>query len=320
MDSYEAGIVRATCPGSHTKTALITSICTTMMLLIALSIRLGGEDGVALTLSLSGALLALATACLALRFPARIVDQPAAEPVVVETPSVLLSAEVSVPTADPVPASVYPQRLLAQLDQLGANAGLILEEMAQAGMLAQQSGNKVAETAHSIRASEAAIRSLAGDMEKIDRVFNQLQDQSAEIGAIVGNIQDIAKQTNLLALNASIEAARAGEHGRGFSVVADEVRNLSRRVNQSSEQIREIAENLGHSATTARTGLENIDQSRGTCLQEAGQALSAIDDIQAGAQTRMEIVQQVTQRVGHQQSLVAEVLADMAGPTGGSTD
>ncbi|OXS14463.1 chemotaxis protein [Zobellella denitrificans] len=315
MDSYEISDVRATYPESHTKVMLIAAIGTATLLLIALSIRLGGQDGVALTLSLSGALLALAAACLALRLPARMVDQPAAEPVVVETAPVLPPAVEPEPVkiAHPVPAPVYHQRLLAQLDQLGANAGLILEEMAQAGILARQSGSKVAETAHRIRASEAAIRSLAGDMENIDRVFSQLQVQSAEIGAIVGNIQDIAKQTNLLALNASIEAARAGEHGRGFSVVADEVRNLSRRVNQSSEQIRDIAENLGHSATRARTGLENIDQSRGTCLQEASQALAAIDDIQAGAQTRMEIVQQVTQRVGHQQSLVAEVLADMAG-------
>ncbi|MBL1376231.1 methyl-accepting chemotaxis protein [Zobellella iuensis] len=313
MDSYEISDVRATYPESHTKVVLIAAIGTATLLLVALSIRLGGQDGVALTLSLSGALLALAAACLALRLPARMVDQAAAAPAVVETAPVLPPVVEPVPTADPAPDPVHHQRLLAQLDQLGANAGLILEEMAQAGVLARQSGNKVAETARSIRASEAAIRSLAGDMENIDRVFNQLQDQSAEIGAIVGNIQDIAKQTNLLALNASIEAARAGEHGRGFSVVADEVRNLSRRVNQSSEQIREIAENLGHSATRARTGLENIDQSRGTCLQEASQALAAIDDIQAGAQTRMEIVQQVTQRVGHQQSLVAEVLVDMAG-------
>ncbi|MFH7587798.1 methyl-accepting chemotaxis protein [Oceanimonas smirnovii] len=313
MNSYEASFVRTPHPESHTKTALIAAICTLTILLGALSIRLGGEDGVALTLSLSGVLLALAAACLALKLPARMVDQPVAELVVAKTPPVLPPVVEPEPTADPAPDPVNHQHLLEQLDQLGANTGLILEEMAQAGVLARQSGSKVAETAHRIRASEAAIRSLAGDMENIDRVFSQLQDQSAEIGAIVGNIQDIAKQTNLLALNASIEAARAGEHGRGFAVVADEVRNLSRRVNQSSEQIREIAENLGHSATSARTGLENIDQSRGTCLQEASQALAAIDDIQAGAQTRMEIVQQVTQRVGHQQSLVAEVLADMAG-------
>ncbi|XPH45989.1 methyl-accepting chemotaxis protein [Oceanimonas smirnovii] len=313
MNSYEASFVRTPHPESHTKTALIAAICTLTILLGALSIRLGGEDGVALTLSLSGVLLALAAACLALKLPARMVDQPVAELVVAKTPPVLPPVVEPEPTADPAPDPVNHQHLLEQLDQLGANTGLILEEMAQAGVLARQSGSKVAETAHRIRASEAAIRSLAGDMENIDRVFSQLQDQSAEIGAIVGNIQDIAKQTNLLALNASIEAARAGEHGRGFAVVADEVRNLSRRVNQSSEQIREIAENLGHSATSARTGLENIDQSRGTCLQEASQALAAIDDIQAGAQTRMEIVQQVTQRVGLQQSLVAEVLADMAG-------
>lgn len=313
MNSYEASLVRTPHPESHTQTALIAAICTLTILLGALSIRLGGEDGVALTLSLSGVLLALAAACLALKLPARMVDQPVAEPVVAKTPPVLPPVVEPEPTADPAPDPVNHQHLLEQLDQLGANTGLILEEMAQAGVLARQSGSKVAETAHRIRASEAAIRSLAGDMENIDRVFSQLQDQSAEIGTIVGNIQDIAKQTNLLALNASIEAARAGEHGRGFAVVADEVRNLSRRVNQSSEQIREIAENLGHSATSARTGLENIDQSRGTCLQEASQALAAIDDIQAGAQTRMEIVQQVTQRVGHQQSLVAEVLADMAG-------
>ncbi|GAA3550726.1 methyl-accepting chemotaxis protein [Zobellella aerophila] len=315
MNSYEAGAVRTTYPESHTKAVLIASISTAAMLQIALSIWLGGQDGVVLTLSLLGALLALAAACLALRLPVRIVDQPAPEPVVVEVlPPLLPAAEPEpVKTAHPAPAPVNHQRLLEHLGKLGANAELILEEMAQASILARQSGDKVAETAHSIRTSEAAIRSLAGYMENIDRVFNQLQDQSAEIGAIVGNIQDIAKQTNLLALNASIEAARAGEHGRGFSVVAYEVRNLSHRVNLSSEQIRKIAENLGHSATKARTGLENMDQSRGACLQEASLALAAIDNIQAGAQTRMEIVQQVTQRVGNQQSLVADLLADIDG-------
>lgn len=93
---------------------------------------------------------------------------------------------------------------------------------------------------------------------------NDVNGQMKEIGAIVGLITEITEQTNLLALNAAIEAARAGEHGRGFSVVADEVRNLATRTSQAASHIGKITQRLSKESEMAvsymEQGVRNVDQ------------------------------------------------------------
>jgi methyl-accepting chemotaxis protein len=213
----------------------------------------------------------------------------------------------------PVPEPKSPDPvLIGHLDDLRNNVDMILEEMDEAGKLAKASGAKVAQSANSISGAEASIRELAEFMSRIDDVFTQLVKQSEEIGSIVGNIQDIAKQTNLLALNASIEAARAGEHGRGFSVVADEVRNLAVRANESSESIREIANSLNSTSVEAGSGMEKIRQSCDHCLNQSGEALQAMEDIQAGAVARMEVVQGITKRLQVQSELTRQLYTDLS--------
>ncbi|WP_341581204.1 methyl-accepting chemotaxis protein [Marinobacter metalliresistant] len=227
---------------------------------------------------------------------------PASEPL----PEPIQEAQVP----EPEPASPDPV-LIGHLDDLRNNVDMILAEMDEAGKLAKASGAKVAQSANSISGSEASIRELAEFMGRIDGVFTQLGKQSEEIGSIVGNIQDIAKQTNLLALNASIEAARAGEHGRGFSVVADEVRNLSVRANESSESIRDIANNLNSTSVEAGSGMDKIRQSCAHCLNQSGEALQAMKDIQAGAVARMEVVQGITDRLQEQRTLTRQLYTDL---------
>ena len=213
----------------------------------------------------------------------------------------------------PVPEPKSPDPvLIGHLDDLRNNVDMILEEMDEAGKLAKASGAKVAQSANSISGAEASIRELAEFMSRIDDVFTQLVKQSEEIGSIVGNIQDIAKQTNLLALNASIEAARAGEHGRGFSVVADEVRNLAVRANESSESIREIANSLNSTSVEAGSGMEKIRQSCDHCLNQSREALQAMEDIQAGAVARMEVVQGITKRLQVQSELTRQLYTDLS--------
>lgn len=229
-----------------------------------------------------------------------------------------------VPTPEPLPEPVQEPQvqasepespdpiLLSHLDDLRSNVDVILEEMAEAGKLAKASGAKVTQSASCISESEASIRELADFMGRIDDVFTELGKQSAEIGAIVGNIQDIAKQTNLLALNASIEAARAGEHGRGFAVVADEVRNLAVRANESSEGIGAIANSLNTTSVEASNGMDKIRESCDQCLNQSGEALQAMKDIQAGAVARMEVVQGITDRLRVQRELTDQMYADLS--------
>lgn len=102
-----------------------------------------------------------------------------------------------------------------------------------------------------VSSSVSEASRLAESMSKSKEVITRLYDESNQIGSILDVIKSIAEQTNLLALNAAIEAARAGEQGRGFAVVADEVRALAHRTQQSIEEIQRTVENLQSMANEA---------------------------------------------------------------------
>ncbi|WP_394204194.1 methyl-accepting chemotaxis protein [Shewanella waksmanii] len=147
-----------------------------------------------------------------------------------------------------------------------ANAALQTDEQSQAGM--QVVNNTV-----------TTIVGLADEIEQAARVVQSLEHDSHQIGSILDVIKGIAEQTNLLALNAAIEAARAGEQGRGFAVVADEVRSLASRTQESTEEIQSMIEKLQNGTKQAVTVMADSRQHAEESVnhaKSAGDALSAI--------------------------------------------
>ncbi len=108
-----------------------------------------------------------------------------------------------------------------------------------------------------VSAATSSINSLHEDIKNSSNEIKSLQHETAEIGSVLDVIRSIAEQTNLLALNAAIEAARAGEQGRGFAVVADEVRTLAGRTQQSTADINSMIERLQQGANTTVSSMQH---------------------------------------------------------------
>ena len=101
--------------------------------------------------------------------------------------------------------------------------------------------------------NKQTIINLASEVDSASKVIDEVNQHSAAIGGILDVIRGVADQTNLLALNAAIEAARAGEQGRGFAVVADEVRSLASKTQESTEEIQAMIEELQRGSKSAVT-------------------------------------------------------------------
>ncbi|MBW3694587.1 methyl-accepting chemotaxis protein [Vibrio sp. T187] len=148
-------------------------------------------------------------------------------------------------------------------------------QMVQQVETASESGRQIMNT------NISTINQLETRLNESVVAVGELQQMSSQIGSILDVIRGIAEQTNLLALNAAIEAARAGEQGRGFAVVADEVRVLAQKTTHSTSEIETMISNLQSSSKTAGNVIESCMNDMDMSVQQASNANSAMEEIQA---------------------------------------
>lgn len=175
--------------------------------------------------------------------------------------------------------------------QAASNAD-IAEEQTRAGQSAFQSAIDI-------------IKALADNVRQASEVIVRLKDDSESIGGILDVIRGIAEQTNLLALNAAIEAARAGEQGRGFAVVADEVRTLATRTQQSTEEIQNMIESLQDASEQATSVMEHGISLSEKCEEQTSNASNNMN-IAAEAIVSMSGTNTQVATAAEEQSAVAE--------------
>lgn len=184
-----------------------------------------------------------------------------------------------------------------------------VQEVAQHASLAASSATKADEASSQghrlVSQNMDGINQLAQSIESASQTINKLGEDVSSVDSIVAVITGIADQTNLLALNAAIEAARAGEQGRGFAVVADEVRTLAARTQESTEEIRAMLDKLKTGANDAVQAMDEGHEQAQSSVEQAKNASDAINEITTAVTSISDMNTQIA-TAAEEQSAVAE--------------
>ena len=200
---------------------------------------------------------------------------------------------------------VETDQVATAMNEMAATVHEVARNAEQASEAALVADQQAREGDRVVGEAIAQIERLAGEVVNSSEAMNQLKAESDKIGSVLDVIKAVAQQTNLLALNAAIEAARAGEAGRGFAVVADEVRSLAQRTQQSTEEIEELIASL-------QTGTQRVasvmDASRGltdSSVELTRRAGGSLETITRTVSSIQAMNQQIA-TAAEQQSAVAE--------------
>ncbi|WP_420875468.1 methyl-accepting chemotaxis protein [Pseudomonas peli] len=195
------------------------------------------------------------------------------------------------------------------MHEMAATVQEVAQNAEQASLAARAADQEAQQGNQVVQQAVSQISSLASEVEESAEAIAALNQESARIGGVLEVIRNVAEQTNLLALNAAIEAARAGEQGRGFAVVADEVRALAKRAQDSTEEIEGLIASLQR---LAKGAVDKMDSSRNLTLRTvtlAGEAGAALGRITQAVSTIEQMNQQIA-AAAEEQSAVAETISE----------
>ncbi len=199
------------------------------------------------------------------------------------------------------------EQVATAINELHSSAEEIARNTDAASQSGQEAGAAVTSGISLMATNVASMSALLATVEQAAETVAALGDDSKRIGTILEVIRGIAGQTNLLALNAAIEAARAGEHGRGFAVVADEVRQLATRTQESTDEIEVMIGRLQAATTNAvgvmQQGREKAEQNMG----HTAEAQAALQQIEQSVQAIVDMTDQIAVAARQQSAVVEEI-------------
>jgi methyl-accepting chemotaxis protein len=207
----------------------------------------------------------------------------------------------------------------AAVDEMTSSVDAVAHSANEAANAAGEASTAADDGQRVVNQTVSSIQSLASRVEETAVVIKKLEEDSNQVGVVLDVIKGIAEQTNLLALNAAIEAARAGEQGRGFAVVADEVRTLASRTQQSTEEIQSTIEQLQDAARSAVSVMAKGTEQATVSVDEANKAGSSLNAITDTISRITQMNDQIANSTGEQQK-VADMISSNVDDINSRTD
>lgn len=201
------------------------------------------------------------------------------------------------------------EQVATAMNEMTATVQEVARSTQGAAEAANSANQQAGVGAAKVSAAVKVIESLSTDIEDTEQSIQELANNSVEIGAVLDVIKGVAEQTNLLALNAAIEAARAGEQGRGFAVVADEVRTLASRTQESTAEIQSMIEKIQYGTKNAVSKMADVRERSNEGLEHVSSSSEAIQEMRQAVETMNTLNTQIAS-AAEEQSVVGETIAE----------
>ncbi len=248
------------------------------------------------------------------RFIAKL--QEMVQDIATNTTSVASAAEELSSVAADVNDSIMQENsavdmVVTAVTEMGAAVEQVAASTNQTAQQANEASNAATSGRTLVSSTMSEIEMLAGKINDASNVIAQLQTEANSIASVLDVIRGIAEQTNLLALNAAIEAARAGEQGRGFAVVADEVRTLASKTQQSTQDIQVMIETLQSGVGRAVSSMQEGTERAATTVESGEKANSALADIENSIQGINDMALQIATATEQQHQVTEDINKNM---------
>ena len=218
------------------------------------------------------------------------------------------------------------EQVATAMNEMAATVQEVARNAATTAEATEKANQDAATGLEVVDRNRQSIESLVREIDQTAQILQRLSEESSSITTMLNSIRGIAEQTNLLALNAAIEAARAGEQGRGFAVVADEVRTLAQRTQDSTTEIEEVVGTLLDRINEAVAAMENGQRKAETSVGHARDVSDALDNIRAAVEKITQMNLQVATATEEQGAVAEEInrnitnIASLSGNTKACAD